>query len=322
MNITVIGHICRDTILRPGEEKPGTTQYGGIAYTVAALAGLMGKNDAIYPVFGVGEEDYDAVCGMLSAFECVSTEGVFRVKSRMNEVTLAYKEPDTPRFECSEHIAEPIPFAKIKPFLDADGVLVNMISGSDISLETLDQVRMTVRDARVPVHFDFHSLTLGIQNKGKRFRRPLTDWRRWAFFLHSVQMSEEEAQGLSSERYDETTLINQLMPLMVNVLIITRGARGATLIVQDQHKRLTRTEIAGISGEVVDTTGCGDVFGAVYLRTFVQSKDPVASARTANTIAGLHATLPVAGKTASLFSRLREMVDIPPSDAAASTVGA
>ena len=91
----------------------------------------------------------------------------------------------------------------------------------------------------IPIHFDFHSLTLGTDQEFKRFRRPLTDWRRWCFMLNSIQMSEEEALGLSAERYDEKTLINHLMPLMVETLLITRSERGVTVIVQDIHKKLT-----------------------------------------------------------------------------------
>lgn len=304
MEITVVGHICKDTIIPPGGNAPVATQFGGIMYAVAALAGLMQEEDTIHPVFGVGEEDHDALLAAIAPFPNISTKGIHTFKGRTNEVTLFHEEKNAPRTECSEHIADPIRFDRIKPYLGTDGVLVNMISGSDISLETLDTIRMTVRDARIPVHFDFHSLTLGIQKKGKRFRRPLTDWRRWAFMLETVQMSEEETKGLSSERYDETTLINQLMSLMVHTFLITRGAGGVTTIVQDEHKRLTRTDIAGIPVKASDSTGCGDVFGATYLHTFLTTHDPVASATRANEVAALHASLPAAGKPSALYTKL------------------
>jgi sugar/nucleoside kinase (ribokinase family) len=150
---------------------------------------------------------------------------------------------------------------------------------------------MEVRERGIPIHFDFHSLTLGTDQEFKRFRRPLTDWRRWCFMLNSIQMSEEEALGLSAERYDEKTLTNQLMPLMVETLLITRAERGATVIVQDIHKKLTHKDIEGISyGETVDTTGCGDVFGAAFLYQFLKSKDSFIAAEFANKAAALNAT--------------------------------
>ena len=162
-----------------------------------------------------------------------------------------------------------------------------MASGFDITLETLDFVRMHVRDQRIPLHFDFHSLTLGIDRDHTRFRRPLTDWRRWCFMMDSVQLNEDEAAGLGSERYDEPTLINHLMPLMVNALLITRGERGASLIRQE-HKRFDRHDIEGVQAEApLDTTGCGDVFGAAFVYRYVESRDYVKAAEFANKIAAI-----------------------------------
>ena len=104
-------------------------------------------------------------------------------------------------------------------------------------------------------------------------------------------MTEEEALGLSAERYDEKTLTNHLMPLMVETLLITRGGHGVSVIVQDIHKKLTQKDIAGVSfGETVDTAGCGDVFGAAFLFHALKSKDSFLAAEFANKAAALNAT--------------------------------
>jgi sugar/nucleoside kinase (ribokinase family) len=305
MDITVIGHLCKDRILGPVEGAPPVVQYGGIMYSVATLAALAGPNDTIHPVFGVGQKDADEVKDLLRSLPQVDISGVFPVKGPTNEVTLIYGRPSDSRIECSSHIADPILLSRIKPYLDTNGVLVNMISGSDITLETLDHIRMNTRDARIPIHFDFHSLTLGIDPQAKRFRRPLTDWRRWCFMLHSIQLSEEEALGLSAEKYDEPTLVNQLMPLMVQALVITRGDRGASLITQDVHKRLTRYDIPGVSVAAQDTTGCGDVFGAAYFSSVVSGMPQFEAAVKANAAAAAHAALPAAGKLTALVEHLR-----------------
>ena len=166
-----------------------------------------------------------------------------------------------------------------------------MISGSDITLETLGYIRMEIREKGIPIHFDFHSLTLGTDQEFKRFRRPITDWRRWCFMLNSIQMNEDEALGLSAERYDEKTLTNHLMPLMVETLLITRSERGVTAIVQDIHKKLTYKDIPGVSfSNTIDTTGCGDVFGAAFLFQYLKSKDSFIAAEFANKTAALNAT--------------------------------
>ncbi len=308
MVITIIGHLCKDIIHHNGEEETQQESFGGIIFTLLTLANLMSEKERIQPVFGVGQNDYELLMEQLKQYKNIDTSGIFKFKSPTNQVHLFYEKDAQTRIECSKHISAPIPFNRIRPYLDGDGVLINMISGSDITLETLDYIRMEVRERNIPIHFDFHSLTLGIDQEYKRFRRPITDWRRWCFMLNSIQMSEEEALGLSAERCDETTLINHLMPLMVETFMITRSDRGVTVIVQDIHKKLTRKDFTGVSfGDVIDTTGCGDVFGAAFLYQYIKSKDSFLAAEFANKTAALNATLRSALELEGLRSKLDQL---------------
>lgn len=309
MKIAVIGHICRDIIHPPGGQSkstPSSEQWGGIVYSLMTISSLLKETDTVIPIFGVGKADYGALLESLSAYKNIDTKAIYALPGQTNAVHLFYERGTDSRIECSAHISPPIPFSLIKPHLDVDGILVNMVSGFDVSLETLDQIRMEVRNDATPIHFDFHSLTLGVDKESKRFRRPLTDWRRWCFMLNSIQLSEIEAQGLSSERYDEPTLINQLMPLMVNMLLITRGQSGASLILQKQ-KKLSRHDFAGIPiSTSSDPTGCGDVFGAAFLVRFLQTKDPVQAAEFANRAAAVNVALGGAEEIARLPALLEQ----------------
>ena len=291
LKITVIGHLARDYFHL--KDSSGIEQvseaWGGIYYSISTLSALFSADDRVIPVFGIHEDEYDAMLERLQRFGNVDTRGVFKTKEPVNEVHF-FGDHSSERVECSKHIASPIPFQRIKPFLDVHGVLINMASGFDILLETLDAIRMNVRDDGIPIHFDFHSLTLGVDEELKRFRRPLSDWRRWCFMLHTIQVTEEEAAHLTAERYDETTLINQMMPLMVSGLVITRGERGATLIRQE-HKKLFRHDIPGLEvPAVVDTIGCGDVFGAAFFAEYLKTKDLVQAAEAGNKAASMKST--------------------------------
>ena len=309
MVITVIGHLCKDIIHLPqGEHSSRTESFGGIFYSVAALSCLMGEKDVIQPVFGVGQADYDALIERLSRYKNVDTKGIFKFKGPTNSVHLFYQADNQSRIECSKDISVSIPYSRIKSFLDVDGILINMISGSDITLETLDMIRIETREQHVPIHFDFHSLTLGIDQEFKRFRRPLTDWRRWCFMLHSIQMSEEEALGLSAERFDEPTLVNHLMSLMVDTLLITRGPKGATAVVQDIHKTLTRRDLDAVPVEhFKNPTGCGDVFGAAFLFSYLKKKNSFAAAEFANKAAALNTTIQTADELDTLTEQFKNL---------------
>ncbi len=294
MTITVIGHLCVDEVHPQTEKKNGNgarKDFGGIFFSLLTLANLAGPKDTIRPVFGVGDKEFDQIKKRLEEYPCVDTDGIFRLKGNTNRVHHFIEDDGSTRTECAENISEPIPFARIKPLLDADGIFINMVSGFDITLDTLDSIRMAVRDARTPIHFDFHSLTLGIDPESKRFRRPLTDWRRWCFMLNSIQLTEEEALGLTAEHYDEQTLINHTMPLMVNALVITRGSHGATGVLQ-VNKKLTRHDVAGTSfGTAIDPLGSGDVFGAAFLFQYLRQKDYRTALEFANQLAGKKVTL-------------------------------
>ena len=293
MTITVIGHLCFDLLT----DRDGNVARspGGIIYSTLALANLLQPNDIIYPVFGVGKNDYDVVFSLLSQYPNISTDGVFKFSGPTNEVSLFYLD-DGRRVEQSLNISEPIPYKKIRPHTKSDIILVNMISGSDISLESLDEIRMDVREQHTPVYFDLHSLSLGIDDKSFRVRRPLETWRRWLFWVHAVQMNEEEASHLTPEHHSEIMLAKHVLALNTGTLIITRGEKGYSAFI-DHHKQIERIDGAGISQSTpLDPTGCGDVFAAAYCAHFGTSKNIAEALGFANTVAALNAELRGSGE--------------------------
>jgi sugar/nucleoside kinase (ribokinase family) len=282
MNVTVIGHFCLDVIHHPNGNE--TQSYGGIFFSVATLANLLGANDTVYPVFGIGKGNYDEFIERLKTYPNIDPSGIYKFNAPTNQVHLQY-ENSSDRIECSRYIAEPIPWKKIRPYLETDMVLVNMISGVDITLETLDEIRMEIREQHVPIYMDIHSLTLGINEDCTRYHRPVENWRRWLFMLHAAQMNEEEAAILSSEKLDESNLAKQVLALNTQALVVSRGQHGCTAFI-DEHKRIHRFDIPATDiAEAVDPTGCGDVFAASYCAHYLKSKDVLGAVQLANKVA-------------------------------------
>jgi sugar/nucleoside kinase (ribokinase family) len=279
MKLLALGHLCIDCAHPAGE--PPRERWGGIANTIAAIGALAGKDDTVLPICGVGTDDEKKFLSWLGGFPAVDPSGVFTINGPTNRIDM-YEKGEGLRVACTKDIAPPIPFERIRKLLSADGVLINMVSGSDISLGTLDQIRMEVRAHETPVHLDYHNLTTGIGEGRERFRRPLAEWRRWAFMVTTVQLSEEEASALTVDRLTEAQLTGHLLTLGITGVLITRGARGATVFA-NEHKKVVRYDIAGIPAEgAADRAGLGDVFGGAFLYRFVPTLDLKASAEFAN----------------------------------------
>ncbi len=67
---------------------------------------------------------------------------------------------------------------------------------------------------------------------------------------------------------------------MAEILVVTKGARGATVYHQGEARHLPAFETVEI-----DPTGAGDVFAAAYLIELERSSDPYAAAHFANCVA-------------------------------------
>ena len=113
--------------------------------------------------------------------------------------------------------------------------------------------------------------------------------------LTTVQLSEEEASGLTVDRLTEEQLTGHLLTLGITGVLITRGPRGATVFA-NEHKKVVRCDIAGIPADgAADRTGLGDVFGGAFLYRFVATSDLRLSAEFANLTAAQAASRPAPG---------------------------
>jgi sugar/nucleoside kinase (ribokinase family) len=244
-------------------------KLGGIYHSVAALANLASDRDTIFPVIGIGSAEMDEFRNALSQYKNIDLSGVYLHQGESNCVHYFDDSPN----ECSANISAPIPFQHIKKYLNVDGVYINMISGRDITVDTIDEIRLEVRGKKAPIHLDMHCLTLHVNEDGTRAFKPMPDWRRWCFMTDSVQMNAQEASEISMEHFSDELLAKQMMPLMVKAFVITRGEKGVTLY-QEEHKHLqTKDIVAETNPNPVSTIGSGDIFGVSFLYSYLKKKN-------------------------------------------------
>jgi len=289
MRIGVVGTINRDTIELPdGQIK---RSFGGLLYSIFSLAMLTPPGTTILPLVNLGRDVEKPVRDILSLFESVTQKGIRVVEQENNHCYLRYHS-GREREEIQLGGLPAVTFEQLAPFLDVDVFLVNFISGQDLSLETFSRLRSGTRAA---VYTDLHSLTLGIDERGRRYRRLLPQWPRWAAQTDVLQMNRAEARSLSGSPLEQDAEVRcfgrEVLRQGPSVLLITLDADGS-LLVTGSDKDLIVEHIPPCRPQrVVDTTGCGDVFLAAFLSRHACGGDPLASSRFANRAAGIKAGL-------------------------------
>ena len=281
--IAVIGTINRDTIVSPDGRR--TESFGGILYNVSALSGLGREVLDIYPVCNVGYDVHPRVREILGGYDNVKLDGVKKVRRKNNHARLLIDE-EGERHEVLKNRVPVLAFSRGEPILDTDAILVNFISGFDISLSTLKRIR---RERSALIFMDIHSLTLGVKRDGTRFLRMPRNWLEYVKQADLVQANLAEWSVLAGEDLSSSTdlrhFASHVLGLGPKALLFTMGREGA--IVAYRHGKSCRLRKArGIRVRgFKDSTGAGDGFSAGFLACYLRTRNLARSLDFANRVA-------------------------------------
>lgn len=276
MNFLIIGHSVVDKIIDKGivSIKPG-----GIFYSVLSLFTQIDEGDKLFlcsaidvksePLF---KEIYDRV-----------DKKYLQFVNSIPEVELIIEKTGE-RKEKYSIITENL----ILPAVDLNqfnGILINMITGYDISLTQLQQIRKNFSGL---IYFDVHTLSRGVDKDLKRNFMLIENFNKWAECIDILQANERELLTLSNKNI-EADIIEELLSAGIKQIIITRAEKGSIVYLKEYNITKKYHEDAA-QVTLVNKVGCGDVFGAVYFYNFIKNKNVTLTLKYANLCAGISTT--------------------------------
>ena len=257
----VVGTMVWDTIHGREPAAGVVEEWGGIAYSLAALDATLADDWQIVPLIKVGRDLAGRAEGFLRTLGHRAPDTRFiTVPQPNNRVTLHYQS-DERRTERLEGGVPGWSWAELGPLVrDLDALYINFISGFELDLDT---ARLLRRGFSRFIYADLHSLFLGQAQDGERFLQPLADPAAWFSCFDIVQLNEMEMAQLG---VDPMATAAQALGAGCRALCVTLGARGVVYV--EPANGATRTaRLAAAPGDLApiaggDPTGCGDVFGA------------------------------------------------------------
>jgi len=294
--IGVLGSLVWDEIHGRDPLAPVAEEWGGIAYSLAAMDAALPDDWELVPLIKVGRDLAPAAADFLRTLPRLERGArCVEVPVANNRVTLRYHSTER---RC-ERMSGGVPswtWPELGPMVaDLDALFVNFISGFEMCLGTAEALRHGFPG---PIYADLHSLFLGMGADGMRMLRPLPNAPAWFAFFDMIQVNEEEMRQLGA---DALPVAADAIAAGASLLNVTVGPRGVVYVARPGFDQLADRGHAGAgtirTGRVApptvdatDPTGCGDVFGATCFARLLAGDDLVAALDAANRAAARNAT--------------------------------
>jgi len=297
--VGVIGTFVWDIIYGRDPRDLPVEEWGGITYALGAFDAALPPDWEIVPVVKIGADLAGEARAFLRTLRRIAPDAApVEVPYRNNRVELRYQSAE----RRSEVLSGGVPgwtWLGLKPLLAGlDALYVNLISGVELDLETMQLLRQQFRG---PIYCDLHSLLLGIRADGLRTPRPLENVAAWCRCADLVQVNEDEMALMAA---DPMALAATALGEGVRCLTVTLGSRGVVYFAAPDFDGGTSWTGAPLSkagaygatrtalvpavaaiGRESDPTGCGDVWGATYFSRLLAGDNLVTAMQAAMTAA-------------------------------------
>ena len=194
MNILVVGQSVVDKIIY---NDGYSIKPGGIFYSVVAILSQIQPEDKVYLCSSIDKQNEQLFKDTYDKIErefLVYVNSIPHVELVINNVC----ERNETYSQAAQNLL--LPVDDLNRF---DGILINMISGFDISLDQLKQLRKNY--GRL-IYFDVHTFSRGLDENRHRNFRQILDFNEWAKCIDILQVNESELLTLSDKKV-ETSIV-------------------------------------------------------------------------------------------------------------------
>ena len=185
MNILLIGHSIIDHLEKSGKQ---TINPGGIYYNSLGLSAVKSCNDEIYLLTNLTKKNF-------SLFEkpySKVNKDYITISDEMPEVILKIFD-DRERDEIYTNTSSNLPITIIDNWEKFNGILINMITGFDIST---DHIKMIRNNFNGLIYFDVLTLARGVDENLKREFRIIPEVEQWLINIDILQCNENELHSI------------------------------------------------------------------------------------------------------------------------------
>ena len=267
-----MGTITQDLITHEsGGEFKG---IGGVLYQAAVLCALKKE---VFLYTHLGEKLVSSVEMLTKVWSKIDRRGVSIISGSGNQVHLHYPQKGE-RIETLYSVAPPLnPSRIISDTNELDMLVMIFNSGFDIEF---DDWRELLAEAKCQIWLDIHSLPLERILFSPRKYLPFSGWNQWVQGVSFLQANRKEVASMlghpdkiPSER-EIDYLSKSALETGVKAVFITLGEEGVRIVTHGQAKSI----VPYIEENIVDTTGCGDVFCAATAAKLAEGFDPFQAA--------------------------------------------
>jgi hypothetical protein len=275
MKILLIGQSVEDHICYRNNY---TIKPGGIYYSAAALQYIKDPEDEIYLCTSFRKNDE-----LFRDLYVKINPGYFNYTDVIPKVRLnIYDEQE--RDEIYENITGELSL-ETDDLNRFDGILVNMVTGFDISLKQMEDIRNNYSG---PIYFDVHTFSRGLNNKMEREFKLIAGFEKWLKNIDILQVNSRELFTLMNSE-DRHEIIKYVLGSNVKYLLETKGSKGAACF-SIKNSNIVMDELPALRVDVRNQVGLGDVFGAAYFYSYIKNKIPDTALKFAVTAAGCAAS--------------------------------